>query len=468
MRALPPGPPGSSLALLRSSLLPLLCAGWLAACGAAPRPPNVILISIDTLRRDALACFEPSAAALPALDLLAAMSVRFEHAYSSASWTLPSHASMLTGLYPDRHGATDRRVTLAEGVDTLAGALAARGYETAAFTGGGFLDAKYGLGRGFARYEAKTHSKQEPAETAEGLLARVGDYLGARANERPLFLFLHTYAVHNYYDARAEAAALSGRTGLGTRKQYVDCVLGRKPCEPGAWDDLGALYRAELQLMDQSFARLVSALEAAGLWRDAIVVLVSDHGEGFEPARGRIHHGGRLHADQLSVPLLVRGPLQESGPGFAPRAEAAPASLVDLMPTLLELTGARVPAGLDGRSLAASLRTGAAPAARPLLAMEHYFGWQDGKRDTSEEVLSLPRELAVIDAGGWYLTGEREDELYALDDAAQATNRADASRSAAARALLGERPLPRAESRPAEGDLHLEQALDALGYGGGD
>src|SRR5688572_13996204 len=118
----------------------------LAACGGEQRPPHVILISIDTLRRDALAAFEPGAGALPALDRLAAESVRFEHALSSASWTLPAHASLLTGLYPDRHGATDRRVTLAAEVATLGELLAARGYETAAFTGGGFLDPEYGLG----------------------------------------------------------------------------------------------------------------------------------------------------------------------------------------------------------------------------------------------------------------------------------------------------------------------------------
>jgi arylsulfatase A-like enzyme len=431
-----------------------------ASCAQAP-PPHVIVISIDTLRRDALAAFDPGAGPLLALDRLARDSVRFENALSSASWTLPAHASLFTGLYPDLHGATDRRVTLVDSVPTLAERMSARGYETAAFTGGGFLDTEYGLGRGFEHYAAKTHGRQERAESAEGLLGRVNEYLEARRDPRPLFLFLHSYAVHNYYDARAEAAARAGRTELASRKAYVDCVLGRSPCPEESWQTLRALYRAELELMDEAFARLVAALERAGLWQEAVVVLVSDHGEGFEPVRGRIHHGGRLHADQLAIPLLVRVP------GVTPRAESTPVSIVDLMPTLLELVEAPVPTELDGRSFADLLRGGPPPAPRPLLAMEHYFGWEAGKRVTSAEVLALPRELAVIDAQGWYITGERADELYVAGDELQAANRAvGQSEAETYRGPLGARPLARAESAASEEDEGLGHALDVLGYGG--
>ena len=432
----------------------------LAACGG-PSGPNLIVISIDTLRRDALAAYAPEAGALPAFDRLAAESVRFENALSSASWTLPAHASLLTGLYPDRHGATDRRVTLAQDAETLAGPLARRGYQTAAFTGGGFLDAKYGLGRGFEVYEAKTHGKQEPAENAEGLLARVRQFLSARHDSRPLFLFLHTYAVHNYYDARAEAVAASGHAGLAGRKVYVDCVLGRTRCPEDAWEELRALYRAELELCDRALGKLREELERAALWQDAVVVLLSDHGEGFEPARARIHHGGRLHADQLRIPLFVRLP------GGSARSEAAPVSLIDVMPTLLDLTEAPHSADLDGRSFAANLRSRAPIAARPLFAMEHYFGWKDGKRDTSAEVLALPRELAVIDAQGWYITGEGADELYELGDTAQGRSLwTDASQSTEHRALLGERPFVRANSAGLEASEAVDNALNNLGYGG--
>lgn len=448
-----------------SRIAPVALALLLAACGGGgPRGPHLIVISVDTLRRDALAAYGGSGGPLPALDRLAAESVRCENAFSSAPWTLPAHASLLTGLYPDRHGATDRRVTLAGDVETLAGLLARRGYETAAFTGGGFLDAEYGLGRGFERYEAKAHAKQESAETAASLLARVERYLAARTKsspERPLFLFLHTYAVHNYADARPEAVAHGALADAASRKQYVDCVLGRAACPSGAWDELAQLYRAELELLDDVFARLRAALEDAGLWQGAYVVLLSDHGEGFEPERARIHHGGRLHDDQLRIPLLVRGP------DLAPRAETLPVSIVDLMPTLLELARADAPPGLDGRSFATLLRGGTAPPSRPLLAMDHYFGWADGRRVTSPDVLALPRALAVIDGERWYITGEAPDELYAVaDDGQRAPLPLDDARTAELRASIGERPLARAESSPAVKDEELENALDALGYGG--
>jgi arylsulfatase A-like enzyme len=440
---------------LRALLLGLLAC----ACGA--RPPDVILISVDTLRRDALAAYEPAAGALPELDRFAAECVRYEDALSSAPWTLPAHASLLTGLYPDRHGATDRRVTLDAGVETLAGALARAGYDTLALTGGGFLDAKYGLGRGFARYEARSHSKQEPAETMAGLLERLRGALAARSSGKPLFLFLHTYAVHNYYDARAEAAARTARDGLKSRKEYVDCVLGRESCPRESWDELEALYRAELELFDRDFGELRAELERAGLWENAVVVLLSDHGEGFEPERGRIHHGGRLHADQLAIPLLVRAP------GTAPRAERARVSIVDVMPTLLELAGAAVPPGLDGLSFAQNLRTGTPLAPRALLAMEHYFAWEHCRRETSGEVLTLPRELAVIDEDGWYITGAGADELYAPGDEEQARNSfPDARQAERFRGRLGPRPFARADTAATAGDEQLDSALDALGYGG--
>jgi arylsulfatase A-like enzyme len=433
----------------------------LTACGSEASGPNVILISVDTLRRDALYAHEPEALPLPNLDRFADECVRYENGLSVASWTLPAHASLLTGVYPDVHGATDRRVTLSGEIGTLSEALAARGYETAAFTGGGFLDAKYGLGRGFQRYEAKTHGKQEPAEDMQGLLGRVRGFFAERGQSaRPLFLFLHTYAVHNYYDARAEAAELAEVDAPRGRKQYVDCVLGRQACGVESWHELERLYRAELELFDQGFGELLEELETAGVWQDALVILVSDHGEGFEPERARIHHGGRLHADQLAIPFLVRASL------VAARTESGRVSLVDVLPTVLDFVGAPLPAGLDGRSLVPNLQGAEPLAPRALLAMEHYFSWQDGKRATAEEIKLLPLELAVIDEDGWYITGAGADQLYAPLDGPQRSNASSAGRAADFRARLGARPFPRPDTAPAEKDEALDTSLDVLGYGG--
>ena len=122
-------------------------------CGRQAPPPNFVVISVNTLRRDARRAYDAGAPALPHLDALAARSARFTHALAAAAWTLPSHASLFTGVYPNRHGAVHRDATISRAVPTLASMLSRRGYETVAFTDGGFLDTSYGFGRGFQRFD---------------------------------------------------------------------------------------------------------------------------------------------------------------------------------------------------------------------------------------------------------------------------------------------------------------------------
>ena len=451
-------------------LLPFLWIAALACTEGEPRPPHVILISIDTLNRDALSAFDPQAAALPALDALAAESVRFQNGLSTASWTLPAHASLLTGLYPDRHGATDVKVTMEESAATLAAELARRGYETAAFTGGGFVHEDYGMGRGFRVFESATKERRGPAETAGELLERVRAYLAGRSGaDRPHFLFLHTYAVHNYYDVREEAVAKLGNQRFLTREQYIGCVLGRHPCTPGVWGQLEDLYRSELELMDASFGELVAELRAADLWDDAVVIFVSDHGEGFDHERGRLHHGGRLHEDQLRVPFMVRVP------GVEPRDEGTAASLVDVMPTVLELVGLPVPEDLDGRSLVPLLEGAAGEGdgrlqVRPLYAMEHHFSWSDGRRSRAESVQSLPLSMAVVQGDGWFIRGSTAEELFDMRaDPRQMQNGLEEGHEAEPfRALLEARMRPRTETGERGENAALTEDLKALGYGGDD
>jgi arylsulfatase A-like enzyme len=442
----------------------LLWAALAGACAPEPARPPIVLISIDTLAAAALPAFDPAAAPLPALDRFAAECVRFPNAVSSASWTLPAHASLFSGLYPDRHGATDRRVRLADGVATLASELARAGYRTVGFTGGGFLSARYGLGRGFALYESLARGPHSPGESAHALVESLRRFLRQPRGEEPLFLFLHTYALHDYYTPRSEALQRAGLGPPADGRDYKDCVLGRAPCPPASWDALRALYRAQLELVDQAFGELRLELERAGLWDQAVVILLSDHGEGFDPERGRIHHGGRLHADQLRVPLFVRLPGMRAG-----RAEQGPVSLVDVMPTLLELLELEGPAGLDGSSFLGAIQDGqGAPGPRAArYAMEHYFDWEAGKRTTSAEVRALPLEMAVI-GEAWFIAGPHGEELYALEgDAEQRTNRIEqVPAPERLRSQLEARRRARPETGAAEVDERLGAELDALGYGG--
>ncbi len=435
---------------------------------AQPRP-NVLLISIDTLNRSALRAFDPGAPALPHLDALTRRARAFDEAISPASWTLPAHASLLTGLYPDRHGATHGSVRIAEAVDPLAARLSRAGYETVGYTDGGFVSGIYGFAEGFDRYEGlegRPDVRDDPSTEARDadLFARARAFLAERgrraAEQRPFFLFVQTYSVHNYFKVRSWARQ-PGREGAYRESgEYLACLLGREACSPEDWEVMRELYAAELHHMDAGVGRLLATLEEQGLADSTLVVLLSDHGEGFEPGLARIHHGGRLHADVLRVPLLV------AGPGVEPGRSRHPVSLVDVAPTLLDWIGEPAEDGLDGISFAGALRGEAAPEARPLYGMEYAFTWQEGPRLEMSGPIPKPLALAVVGGDGWYIGSAAGQELYALEsDAGQTRNlAADPMRlephRQASRARAGLTP-------PAErlgDDPELVEQLRALGY----
>jgi arylsulfatase A-like enzyme len=454
--------------------LPLLLG--VASCRPhAEPPPHVVVVSVDTLNRDALRAFAPAARPLPALDSFAEESIRFIRAYSTASWTLPAHASLLTGLYPDRHGANRETRALRIGVRTLAEELRWRGYQTVAFTDEGFLNARYGFSRGFDRYDGRLgegaaatgidlprDGKSAEVRGAD-LFDRAIAFLSQRpARARPLFLFLHTYTVHDYFEQRDWALARLEDPTPVEDPPYLRCLRGSERCSPHHWDRLEALYRAELEHFDAGFGRLVAALERAELWEQSVVFLLSDHGEGFDMERGRIHHGGRLHADQLHIPLLVRVP------GQTARDETAPVSLVDLMPTLLDLTGTRPVGDLDGRSFAATLRGEKLPDdARPLYSMEHHYIWSDeGVRLPGQGAGRRPHAVAVIEGPYWYIRGFWSEELYDMrTDRLQRRNLApEAAGLESYRQLVARRSVRETAPNPIEPDEELSRQLRSLGY----
>jgi arylsulfatase A-like enzyme len=457
--------------------LALLSAAGCTAPGesTAPRPatrPHVILISVDTMNQSSLSAFSAEADSLPNLDVFAAGAARFRRAVSPSSWTLPAHASLLSGLYPDRHGATDPRRRIAEDVTLLAESLRAAGWETVAFTDAGYIDAEFGFARGFSVYNDRTDGGSPPTaklprggrpsrERGLSLFDCALAYLEARdANAGPLFLFLHTYSVHDYFRVHPWTVKNLPPVPGESVDAYRRCIQGEAACPPEGWSRLEELYRAEVRHLDEGFGRLVSALRAKELLEGGYVALVSDHGEGFEPERGRIHHGGRLHADVLRVPLLL------SGPGIVARDLDDLVSLVDVAPTLLELAGAGVPAGLDGRSLAPLLRgEGTLPAA-PVFAMEHHYTWADGRRVASEESRSEPLLSAVVAGDDWLVQGSDHVELYetASDPDQLADVSASAPGTAVLRALVDQRLRALPASEGSTIDPALEDQLRSLGY----
>jgi arylsulfatase len=329
-------------------------AGWGApyvVCTdrVARRPPlahpHVILISIDTLRADHLGTYGYRQATSPVIDALARESVVFDNAFATASWTLPSHASMLTGLYPDEHlaGHHAPRTPLRTDIPTLAEVLASAGYRTIAFTGGGIMTRSRGLDRGFALWTERFHAR------LDAVLPEVFVAIGA-APERPFFLFLHSYDVHGPYpDPPPRAPGTPPRApDLGVSEWMR--LIGLPYHHYQAFeryqglDQIVTAYDDGIRSVDDHLRPLFEQLQRLGLYDDALVIVTSDHGESLYERGVYVGHSYTLYDEELHVPLLVRVPRARL---IGRRGELV--SGVDLMPLILDQAGIAPPAGLSGR-----------------------------------------------------------------------------------------------------------------------
>lgn len=364
----------------------LLAALALVGCADAPEPPrqpDVVLLVIDTLRADRIEPYGALAGISPALAALAARGAVLEDMQATAPWTLPSTASLLTGLHPYRHGADldgemrdlheDLPAALAESARTLAEVLREHGYTTKGYAANPFVS--FGLERGF---DELTVRNTEAAEIAAWLV----DELAADA-DAPRFLYGHFMDVHTpYLMPVADVEHVADLRGLDEIPPVE--FRATAPPVPSAEvrDAALATYDAAVHYVDRCIGRVVAALEARGALESTIVCVVSDHGEelfehhalqvtsGSSDPRGTpgLGHGHTLFAELTRVPCVL------VGPGVPAARIAGTASLQDVAPTLLELAGLD-PATLpgDGASLVPRLR-GAAPAERALLLGSIAYG----------------------------------------------------------------------------------------------
>ena len=399
-----------------------------------------------------LRAFSTDAPRLANLDRFSGGAARFSNAFTTSSWTLPAHGSLMTGLYPDRHGATDPRRRLSSPTPHLAELLRRGGYRTIAFTDGGLVHRRFGFAHGFERYDdwgsaswprTRLPRQGEPSDDPQHIFDRALAFLSAiEPEDSPFFLFVHTYSVHNYYLTTPD------------RNRDRNCVQGRQNCPAEVWKKLWEQYRAQAVHLDVNFGRLLSVVDRG----PTILIVLSDHGEGFDPERGRIHHGGRLHEDLVRVPLLI------SGPGIRARDVVDPVSVVDVTPTLLDLVGLPSPPGLDGRSFAAAAR-GARATRRPLFAMEHYHWWEKGRRREVFEVQASPLSLAVIAGDRWLIQGKGGEELYDMSaDPNQHSRLGDDSSRSPLERLAADRLQVRKPEETSQIDEALRERLRALGY----
>ena len=316
-------------------------AGAGSSGAASAAKPSILLISMDTTRADRLGCYGSRAGATPNLDRWAGEGVLFENALTPVPVTLPAHTSLMTGLLPQRHGVRNNGTYRAPSdVPILAALLAGAGYDTAAVVGSAILDRQYGLDRGFRRYDDGVGSGG--LAIAERSAAQVTDAAVAQARGlgAPFFLFVHYFDPHAAYN----------------------------PPEPFAARFRSDPYEGEIAYVDEQIGRLRRELEALGRLEHTIVIVTADHGESLGE-HGEPTHGVFLYQATVHVPLLIVAPGRWQGGG---RVKAL-ASLIDVVPTVLELAAQTAPKGLDGRSLV-SAAMGKAAEAR-WLPLESEFGY---------------------------------------------------------------------------------------------
>lgn len=311
-----------------------------AASGAAP---DLIVFLADTLRADMLTAYGGTLGTMPGVDAWARRSTVFTEARSPATWTLPAHASLMTGLQPPQHGAVHWESQLAADARSIAEILRAAGYRTGAVTDAVYVSQAFGMDQGFETF------LEHPDWDLDTTVAEALAFLDAD-DGRPTFLFVQSYRAHAPFEVSPETwAAWGERLGLGRtwgelQRDALDDGFGQPGVERGYTEELKALYAATTVELDAGFSAFLAGLERRGFPDHGTLVFTSDHGEGFHE-HGITFHGGVVWDELIRIPLVVRGPR------FSPGPTPVGASLVDLAPTLAHLADVPADPGWAGRSL---------------------------------------------------------------------------------------------------------------------
>jgi arylsulfatase A-like enzyme/Tfp pilus assembly protein PilF len=400
--------------------------------GLRPDHLNVLLITLDTTRWDRLGAYGDASAATPHLDRLASQGALFEQTIAAAPLTLPAHSTIFTGLLPPRHGVRDNGgYVLDPKHRTLASMLKATGRATGAFVGAFVLDAKFGLDVGFDTYYDKfdlsrrrTVSLGSISRKAEEVVENAMPWLDEHAAE-PFFAWLHFYDAHSPYE----------------------------PPEPYLSRFRDRPYAGEIAYVDSQVGRLLQWLDTRQISNRTIVMVIGDHGESLNE-HGEGTHGLFIYESTTRVPFIVRTPYQLSS---GQRIRSVVRS-EDVMPTILDLVGERLPDGIQGRSLVPLLAGSATDLnldaySESLYARNHY-GWS---------------ELRALRSGRFKYIATTRPELYDLEhDPREQRNLFEERRTLADR-MSQELDRLAAESDgkasgPSTVDPETRERLAALGY----
>jgi arylsulfatase A-like enzyme len=366
------------------------------------RCPSIVLIIVDTLRADHLGVYGYDRPTSPGIDAWAKSGRIYENAMATSSWTLPSMASLLTGLLPSRHRAG--QVPLVDGkkpgmvkdpkdlrgmvpdVATLAERLAPLGYRSGAFVTNSFLGSDFGVARGFEHYDHQ-NAWAERARRANETIDRALEW-AQEDPDSPMLLMLHLFDPHLGYDApepirgRFTRPLEGGRYDLPFLGEH-GLSFGLVELEDRDREFILAAYDEEISWVDSEVERLRRELARTGVLEDAIVLLTSDHGEEFFEHQG-FEHGHSNWQPVIHVPLILWGR------GVLPGRVDSMVSLIDVVPTLLDAIGVAADEDLPGRSLWPNATTGEAITPAPLYVEANVYG------PRQRSIIDWPEKLTTI------------------------------------------------------------------------
>jgi arylsulfatase A-like enzyme/Tfp pilus assembly protein PilF len=348
----------------------------LSACtllrAQAPRP-NILLVTIDTVRADHIGAYGYAKGSTPVLDRLAREGVRFADATTQAPLTGPAHAAILTGLYPARYGVRDNATTpIPPGVTTMAEMFKSAGYRTGGFVGAFLLSAPYGFGQGFDAFDASfagytDGAKLQVQRRGQAVTDAVTKWLAAQSTQ-PFFVWAHLYDAHAPYDAPAP---------YDTRFK-------------------AAPYDGEIAYVDACIGRLIDALEKSGRLDRTVVAVIADHGESLGE-HGEQEHGVFLYEPVLRVPWIMRLPNHaHAGTVVTEQVRA-----IDVLPTLAALAGAKPPSRIDGENVGGLIEGRRRSNPPPSYAESFYSKWHYGWS-----------ELRSVRVGAWKYIDAPRPEIY--------------------------------------------------------
>jgi arylsulfatase A-like enzyme/Flp pilus assembly protein TadD len=437
--------PGGKLSPMRVIRL-LLCIAWLAASALAGTAdsPNIILITLDTVRADRMGFLGSQRGLTPNLDALAGQSVVFTRAYSQVPLTVPSHATILTGTYPQFHQVRDFQVPLGKDLPFAPEILRNNGYRTAAFIGSMVLDPGVGLAsgfdRGFGTYDAGFHQGppgEDRYRSQERRGGEVVDHALAWLQEHPrgpFFMWVHLYDAHDPYD----------------------------PPEPYRSKYAAAPYDGEIAYADSAVGRLLSQLQARGLYEGAVIAVMADHGESLGE-HGEDFHGFFLYDETIRVPLVIKLP----GGGSAGKRIENRVELVDVLPTILQAAGVAVPQQVQGESLLGMMKPAPAASASAVATSQDRSAYAETEYPHRSYGWSSLRALRT----GKYLYIEApRRELYDQSLDPQAEHNLSSASMAVTSTLAGQldaflqRTTTATESPKPTVDPQAQEKLAALGY----